>query len=336
MIELLKRLALANGPSGAEDDVREIIKTEAGPYADEIIEDAMGNLIVLRKGKSTSKKKPLMFAAHSDEVGIIITESVGGGFYKFDFLGGVDTRVALGKPIKIGAVSGVISPGKAWHLSTEAERKRLPKVTELFLDCFGNESLNPGDSGTFISSFEMFGDGYVKAKALDDRAGCAVLLTLMKRDYGRDIYYAFTAQEEVGTRGSAAVAARGLSDTVIVVETTTAADYPDRDGGEKICKPGGGAVVPFMDAGSIFNRALWQQITALADEAGIKWQTKTRVAGGTDARSFQQRGFGAKVCAISLPVRNLHSPSCIAKLEDLDSVLQLCEAVIRRLPSFDD
>jgi endoglucanase len=328
MTDLLKRLTQANGPSGAEDDVREIIKAESAPYADEIIEDAMGNLIILRKGTDSSKKKPLTLAAHMDEVGVIITESVGRGFYRFDFLGGVDVRVVLGKPVKIGAVSGVISPGKTWHLSTKSERERLPKVTDLFIDCFCDESLRLGDCGTFISAYEEFGNGFIKAKALDDRAGCAVLLTLMKRRYERDVYYAFTVQEEVGTRGSAVVAARGLSGTVIVVESTTAADYPNREGGEKVCKLGAGAVVPFMDGSSIANRALWKEITALADANGIKWQTKTRIAGGTDARSFQQRGLGAAVCAVSLPTRNIHSPSCVANLDDLESVFKLCETAV--------
>ncbi|MDR0818169.1 MAG: M42 family peptidase [Oscillospiraceae bacterium] len=335
MTDLLKKLTLADAPSGFEDEVRELIRKEAEPYADEITEDAMGNLIVSRRADSASKKKPITLAAHIDEVGVILTEHTGGGFYKFDFAGGVDVRVALGKRVRLltsaGKKDGIISPGKAWHLMGSAERKRVPKVAELFIDAFGNESAKPGDYAAFNSDYSEFGNGFVKAKALDDRSGCAVLLTLLKEKTDRDAYYVFTVQEEVGCRGAQTAANRLDCDTVIVVESTTAADYPSREGGEKVCVLGNGAVLPFMDGGTIYDRKLWTELTAIADRQGIKWQTKTRIAGGTDARSFQRGGHGAKVAAISLPTRNIHSPSCVGKLSDLDCVLNLCRAAVESI-----
>jgi len=332
MTELLKKLTQASGPSGEEDEIRAIIRAEAEPFADEITEDAMGNLIVLRRADGTaSKKKPLILAAHMDEVGLIITENVGDGFYRFAFSGGVDERVALGKPVEFRSKRGVISPGKAWHLSSKKEREAAPKVDSLFIDMFGDDSLDAGSYGVFVSEFREFGNGFVKAKALDDRFGCAVLLTLMREKYDRDVYYAFTVQEEVGCRGAEIVARRLNGDTVIVVESTTAADYPSRTGGEQVCKLGSGAVVPFMDGGTIYHRGLWKEVTEIAESKGIAWQTKTRIAGGTDARSFQRGGTGARVVAISLATRNIHSPGCVGKLSDMEDVIKLCKCVVQEV-----
>ncbi|MDR2606599.1 MAG: M42 family peptidase, partial [Oscillospiraceae bacterium] len=228
----------------------------------------------------------MILAAHMDEVGIVVTEHAGEGFYRFAFSGGVDARVVLGKPVQIGARRGVISPGKAWHLASKAERETAPKPESLYIDMFGDCGVCPGEFGTFVSEFREFGNGFVKAKAIDDRFGCAVLLTLMRERYARNVYYAFTVQEEVGCRGAEIAANRLNGDTVIVVESTTAADYPSRSGGEQVCRLGAGAVVPFMDGGTIYHRGLWGEITAIAEREHIPWQTKTRVAGGTDARSF--------------------------------------------------
>jgi endoglucanase len=220
-------------------------------------------------------------------------------------------------------------------LAASAERDRVPAASELVLDLLDYDALNAdsslvGEFGVFDSEFVLFGDGYVKAKALDDRAGCAVLLKLLQSErFERDVYYVFTVQEEVGTRGAAAVANRLNPETVIVVESTTAADYPGRSDSDAVCRLDKGAVLPFMDGGAIYDAKLWQSVTKLADKHGIAWQTKHRVAGGTDARAFQQTAFGAKVVAISLPTRNIHSPSCVAKLSDLDAVLALCKAVVR-------
>jgi len=287
-----------------------------------------------------------MLAAHLDEVGLIITEQIGvadgsgGAFARFEFLGGVDVRVALGKRVLVGElrIPAVISPGKAWHLAASAERDRVPAASELVLDLLGyNASAdggNPliGEFAAFDSEFVLFGDGFVKAKAIDDRAGCAVLLKLLQSEgFNRDVYYVFTVQEEVGTRGAAAVANRLKPETVIVVESTTAADYPVRSETDAVCRLGKGAVLPFMDGGAIYDAKLWQKVCNLADKHNIPWQTKHRVAGGTDARAFQQAAYGAKVAAISLATRNIHSPSCVAKLSDLDAVLSLCRVAAEEL-----
>lgn len=135
MIELLKQLCALPGPSGCEDAVRAFVRKQAAPYADEIREDAIGNLMVFRRGRSTPVR-PVVVCAHMDEVGVIVKQITEDGMLKFGFVGGVDPRVVIGRAVRFGEVTGVIGI-KAVHLTTAAERKTMPKTKELYIDIGG-------------------------------------------------------------------------------------------------------------------------------------------------------------------------------------------------------
>ena len=134
MLELLKELCRLNGVSGAEDPVRNFIQTQAQPYADSLRSDALGNLIVFKRGKKSNENK-LLLAAHMDEVGVIVTRITEEGFLKFDFVGGVDRRVAIGKPVVLGEneIPGLIGL-KAIHLVSREEEEKVPKTDALYID----------------------------------------------------------------------------------------------------------------------------------------------------------------------------------------------------------
>ena len=165
MIELLKQLCRMNGVSGDEEQVREWIRAQARPYADTIRTDALGNLIVFKRGKKPSGSK-LLLAAHMDEVGLIVTKITDEGFLKFDFVGGVDRRVAIGKPVVIGPerVSGIIGL-KAIHLVSREEEKKTPKTDALYIDIGAKDKesaqklVSLGDYGSFIGEPEELGRG---------------------------------------------------------------------------------------------------------------------------------------------------------------------------------
>ena len=208
MIETLKTLCALNGVSGDEDAVRDYLRTQAEPYADSIRTDALGNLIVFKRGRRATGNKVLL-CAHMDEVGLIVTRATEDGFLRFDFVGGVDRRVVLGKPVELGPdrVPGIVGM-KAIHMLTAEERKKVPKTESLYLDIGASdkeEALSKvplGTYGAFVGEPEELGDGFLKSKAIDDRVGCAILLELLKEDLPLDVTFAFTAQEEVGTRGA--------------------------------------------------------------------------------------------------------------------------------------
>lgn len=339
MKEMLKTLCSLPGVSGHEEAVRGYIREQVQPYADSILEDAMGNLLVHVRGEKPEEPgKKLLLAAHMDEVGVIVTDITSEGYLKFDFVGGVDRRVVIGKKVLLGdkAVNGIIGL-KAIHLTEGEERNKVPPLKSLYIDIGvsskeeAEKLVSLGDVGTFPTWALELGEGYLMAKAIDDRVGCTVMLELIRRGLPRDAWFAFTVQEEVGCRGSQTAAWRIQPDYALILEGTTAADLPSQSGGEKVCSPGKGPVIPFMDGGSVYDHGLFRKLTALAEARGIPWQTKTKISGGTDASSIQRSGAGARVAAISAAVRNIHSPSCVCCLEDMQRIYDLAYAFLEEL-----
>ena len=175
-IPLLKRLCMANGISGDEGAVRELIIEEIKGYADYKI-DALGNLLVHKKGKKPAQNR-LMLSAHMDEVGMMVTDITAGGFLKFDEVGGIDRRVLIGKQVTVGKnnVPGVIGI-KPIHLCKGEEHKTIPEYSEMTIDIGADsaeqalEVVGVGDSVQLVSEF-IETETHLNAKAIDDRFGC--------------------------------------------------------------------------------------------------------------------------------------------------------------------
>jgi len=327
MIELLKELCAISGPSGREERVRDYIEAYAKPYADDMLTDPMGNLHVFRKGVNSSRT--LMVCSHMDEVGLIVTGITDDGYLKFDFVGGVDRRVVIGKRVWMGEhnIPGIIGV-KAYHLCKGEADKVVPPVNALYVD-IGAESkaeaekfISLGDVGCFDPDVFEFG-GMLKAKALDDRLGCAVCMKLLEQQPPCDTWFVFTCQEEVGARGAGTAAFRIKPDAALILEATTAADLPGIPAHKTICKPGNGVVIPFMDRNTIYNRKFYDVMSRLADANGIQWQTKQMIAGGTDACNIQRSRAGVPVVGLAAALRNIHSPACVGSIADFEGVYKL-------------
>jgi len=334
MMELLRELCALPGVSGDEDRVRAFICQQAKEHADSIRTDALGNLIVFKKGKKATGDK-LLLAAHMDEVGLIVTHVTEEGYLKFDFVGGVDRRVALGKSVVLGdnQVPGIIGL-KAIHLVSRDERKKTPKTDSMYIDIGAKDKeaalklVQPGTYGCFVSQPEHFGSGLFKAKAIDDRVGCAIMLQLLKEELPMDVTFAFTAQEEVGTRGAFGAAFSVTPEVALVLETTTAADLPNIENHRKVCAPGKGPVISYMDGATIYDRDLFEGLRRLAQENDIPWQTKEYIAGGNDARTIQRSKAGVRVAAMSAAVRYLHAPTSVGSIADFENMLKLTRLFI--------
>mgnify|MGYP001026330601 FL=1 len=334
LMDTIKELCVLNGAPGDEDEVRSYIKEKVAPYATEIRVDALGNLIVFKKGKK-STGSTLLLAAHMDEVGLIIRSITEEGYLKFSCVGGIDRRVLLSKAVVIGKnqVPGIIGM-KPIHLTTSEERKSIPKGKDLTID-IGAQSreeaeklVSVGDYAVFTSDIVEFGNGFIKAKAIDDRAGCAVMMELLKEELPMDCTFAFTVQEEIGCKGAMGAAFSVNPKIALIVETTTAADLAGVKGGKKVCCLGDGPVIPFMDNGSIADRELYELVRALAEKHLIPWQTKHMIAGGNDARAFQHSREGVRTIVMSAAVRYLHAPSTVAYKQDFDNILKLARLFI--------
>lgn len=331
MLKLIKELSLLNGTSGREDRVREFIINEVKDFASNIETDPLGNLIVFKKGKKVPRYR-VMLDAHMDEVGFMITNINSDGTLNIERIGGIDKRVLIGRAVKIGenGINGVIGI-KPIHM-TKADKK-LDMPENLYVD-IGVESraeaeklVSLGDCAYFNSEFVEFGDGFIKGKALDDRAGCAILINMIKSELPYDMYFNFAVGEEVGLGSAGTAAYRINPDYAIVVETTTAADLADVPESKKVCKLGEGAVISFMDRRTIYSKELFDRAFELAEKHGIKAQVKSMIAGGNNAGVIHKTAGGIKTLTVSMPCRYLHSPSCVLKIDDI----QESERIIRAL-----
>ena len=333
MKELTKKLCNAFGPSGEEDEVRALIKAEIAPYCDKIETDKVGNLIAFKRGKKKTEA-PTLFAAHMDEVGLMIEYITDDGYLYFDTVGGIDRRVLAGRRVEIGEkrIRGAIA-SKAIHLQKPEERGICVPVSEMYIDIGAKsreeaaELITVGDNAVFVPNFEDFGDGFIKSKALDDRIGCAVLCEMIKSELEYDTYFAFTVCEEVGCRGALSVAFALSPARTVVIEATTAGDLPDTPQHRRACAVGEGAVLSYMDGGAIYDRAFFDKALAVAKEKEIPCQVKNIVAGGNDSQSFQTGAAGSRVLAISAPTRYIHSASSVVSVSDLEAVRDLAVEV---------
>ncbi|OGO92762.1 MAG: hypothetical protein A2Y17_10160 [Clostridiales bacterium GWF2_38_85] len=329
----LKNLCNSFGPSGSEADVREMIKQDITPYATEVYTDKIGNLIAFKKGRSSEKK--LMVAAHMDEVGFMIKYITDDGRLLFDTLGGIDVRVMAGRRVIISdkKVVGILS-AKAIHMQTKEEREKTTPINKMYIN-IGVESreeaekyVSIGDVAVFEPNFEQFGDGMIKSKAIDDRFGCSVLCKLIRKEVEYDTYFTFTTREEIGCRGATPVAYQIKPDVSIVVEATTAGDINDAPKHAQACCVGSGAVLVFMDGGTIYDRKLFDLTIETAKKNEIKYQIKNFIAGGTDSSAIQRAVAGIKVIGLAAPCRYIHSASCVVKESDLEDVYKLALALI--------
>ncbi len=332
MLEIIKELCLLPGISGRENAVRDYIIEQIKDCA-EYSDDPLGNLIVYKKGKKPANNK-VMLDAHMDEVGFIVTAITSEGFLRFTKVGGIDSRVILGRKVKVGdkAVNGVIGI-KPIHLVEKSAEADIPKADDLYIDIGAKsreeamEYVRLGDSICFESDFIEFGDGFIKSKALDDRAGCAILVEMIKSELEYDMWFSFSVQEEIGTRGAQTAAFTVAPDYAIAVETTTAADISGVKDEKRVCICGKGGTVSFMDRSTLYSRELFDKAFEIAEKEAIACQPKTMVAGGNDSGAIHKSRGGVKVLTVSIPCRYLHSPSCVIKYEDAVESLRLVKAL---------
>ncbi len=334
MIKTLKTLCEARGVAGDESEVASLIKKLAEPHCDSIETDTLGNVICFKKGKSS--KKTVMADAHMDEVGLYIKSVTEDGMFKFEAIG-IDPRVLNGRTVLIGEkkVVGVIGT-KAIHLQSPAERETAPTADKLYIDIGASKKevalkvASEGDTVIFNSDFRKFGDGFIKSKALDNRAGCAILLEAMKEKPAYDTYYVFSVLEEKGGFGARAATVKIKPDLALVIDTTTSADFlPEEDDiKSRATILGEGVVVFYMESSTIYAPKSIEKIIKIAQDNKIKYQYKTVTAGGLNSGSIQRTVGGVETMAIATPCRYLHSGSSVVNNDDLNSTLKLTKALL--------
>ncbi len=332
-LDLLEELTNANGVSGNEIEVREIIRKKVAPYADEIKVDGMGNLLVIKHAKKPNAIK-VMLDAHMDEVGFMIVEEDGDGLYEFEQVGGGDERQFIAKPVSVGKekLPGVIG-SKPIHLSTEDEMHAVISYHNMRIDLGpgGKGKAKRGDFATYATKFLRSGDALF-AKALDNRLGCATLIELLKTAPEHiELLAAFTVQEEIGLRGAMVAAYDFYPQLAIAVDSTPAFDFARPDGSENTqynCKLGGGPAIYIADRGTLSDPRLIRFLTRIAEENKINFQYRQPGGGGTDAGALHLTRGGIPSVSVSVPGRYAHTAVMLARISDWQDTLNLLQQAL--------
>ena len=328
----LKELTELSGVSGCEYEVRNFIKSKLSEIGCEFYVDKLGNIISHNKGR---KSKTIMVTAHMDEVGLIVSNIDADGFIKFKAVGGIDQRVLNSKVVEVGEnkIPGVIG-SKAVHLMSSEEIESSIPIDKLYID-IGTSSkaeteklVNIGDYAAFKSDYAEFGDNLIKAKALDNRIGCSIILELLSEKLDADFYGVFTVLEEVGLRGAEIAAYQLEPDLAIVLEGTVCADMPEIDEQDKSTIVGKGAALSLMDAATVYDIDVVRSIAKIAEQNNIMYQYRSSTSGGNDAGVIHKTKNGAKTAAISIPCRYIHSSVNVASKGDIKCVTMLTKQVI--------
>ena len=319
VFDLWNEVGGAFGPSGREDAVREAIAAIAGEYIDDVTTDALGNLICRKKGSG----KKVLFAAHMDSIGVVATYIDEHGFIRFSQVGGLFKGDLINITVRFAnGMRGVIS---------YEEKTPFKDLTldNLFID-IGAKDRADAEKQVQVGDFAVFEaprfeqNGVLCGPYLDNRIGCVTLLRAMEQvgETDNDLYFVFTAQEEVGLRGAGAAAFAVQPDVVIAVDVTDTGDLPERKTPMAV-DMGKGPAVKVMDRSVICTPAVCAALERAAHDCGVATQREILQFGGTDTAALQKARAGVQAGAVSIPTRYIHSPSEMCAVSDVEDAAKL-------------
>ena len=336
---ILKALSEARGVSGNEQEVRAIIRDAICDVVDEVKTDTIGNLLAVKRGTGPDPLR-VMISAHMDEVGLMTLGHNNDGLLEVRSVGGLDPRVLPGSIWEVGPdrLPGVIGI-KPIHLLENGESEKVADIEDLFVDIGATskseaQKLAPlGTTITFATQYRELGPT-VSGKAFDDRAGCAVLVELLRAiaPLASEIHAAFTVQEEVGLRGARVAAYAIQPECAFALEGTIADDLPkDKKDVSPTTELGKGPAITVMDRSFIADRRLLALVRDTAIELEIPHQIKQPGVGGTDSGAIHMSREGVPSITLSVPCRYIHSPVALLNLSDFANTVRLLQESVMRL-----
>ncbi|HRN93251.1 MAG: M42 family metallopeptidase [Chitinophagales bacterium] len=343
-VTLLKETCETPGISGFEQKVRELVTHELQGFTDKLYTDAMGNLIAVKKGKSSEKR--VMAAAHMDEIGFIVNMIDDKGFLRFYPIGGFDPKTLTAQRVIVHGKKDIIGVmgSKPIHLMTPEERGKLTQIKDYFIDLGlpKSEVEKIVEIGSPVSrQRELIEMGEcVNCKSLDNRVSVFILMEVLKEmkntEIPYDFYGVFTVQEEVGIRGAHVAAHHINPDFSFGLDTTIAFDTPEAKPEDNITKLGEGTGIKIMDSSTICDYRMVRYMKALAAKHNIKWQPELLPAGGTDTAGMQRMATNGTIAgAVSIPTRHIHSVIEMSHKADIRASIDLLKASVSELDSFD-
>lgn len=361
LVQLLKDLSELPGPSGQEDAVAIRIGEALEPYCHEVRRDSFGNVIGLARGEAAdpvgpesgglagdesgaaqSRRPRMMFAAHSDEIGLIVTKVDKGGFLRFTSVGGIDARAIVAQQVTVltdPPLTGYVGI-KPPHITTPEEREKVIPVEDMFIDVgmpedMVKERVRVGDMAVVRRQFTELLGGRVTGKALDNRAGVAAMVEAMRLlsrlKHGADVIPVATVQEEVGLRGAIVSAYDIVPDMAIAVDVGFAGG-PGIPESRSIAMGKG----PAIALGANIHPRLHKLLVDTAKEYGIPYQIEPMPgASGTDGWALQVVRGGIPTAVVSIPLRSMHTSVEVVDVEDVRNTARLLAHVAAALTEAD-
>ena len=326
MKDTLRTLCEAFGPTGSETSVAGVIEGMIKDYADEIKHDAMGNLIAIRHGGG----KRIMLAAHMDQIGFIVTSIDENGFARIHPLGGIARNVTLGRKVifENGTEGAIYFEQTSEGGSYDVDMKRM------FIDIGAKsreealKKIHVGDAATYAPGVIDMG-ARMCSPAMDNRAGCAVLVELMREmTTTNEVACVFTTQEEVGLRGARAAAFELDPELGVALDVTTSCDTP-KCARSCACVLGKGPTIKIMDSSMVCSPQAVREMRQAAERAGVEYQNEVLTAGGTDGAAMQLTRGGVPSGVISIPCRYVHTPVEMVEVSDLEGAVRILRELVR-------
>lgn len=328
MKSLIQKLVETTSPSGYENPIRDLVREEIAPFVDDIQVDPLGNLVA-RKSSLLTNGLRIMLAAHIDEIGVMVTHVDENGFVRFMPIGGVRSLTCVGGRVRfLNGVAGVIG------VEVLDDLMKVPPIEKMFIDVGVSSRkdcpVKVGDVAAFERPFIDLGQRLV-SKAMDDRIGVAVLIETLRQmqqiSSPHEVFYVFSVQEEVGTRG-ATTAAYGIDpDLGLALDVTGSGDTPH--GVRMAVSLGKGPAIKVRDAGMLSDPRVVDWMVRTAEQARLPYQLEVLERGSTDARAIQLSRAGVPAGCLSIPCRYVHSPSEMVDFGDVQHAVKLMVALLR-------
>ncbi|MBR6708270.1 MAG: M20/M25/M40 family metallo-hydrolase [Clostridia bacterium] len=331
MMDLIKKIVKAPAISGREQAVAAVIRSQMEPLCDEVYLDKMNNLIAVKRGTAPEgERKKIMLAAHMDEIGFLVNYIEDNGFIRMATIGGISFAAsAYSTVVFANGVKGVLVPEAGTAAGSFA-------VDKFYVDIGAKDKKDAerrvkiGDYFVVEPNVTRLAGRRIAGRPLDDRIGCVVLVEVARRltETRDDVYFVFTAQEEVGLRGAKTSAFAIAPDYAIAYDVTGTGDTIGAK--PMAVKLGGGAAIKIKDASVLCNLDLVASLEQTAKENKIPYQLEVLASGGTDTASMQAAGVGCVAGAISIPTRYIHSSVETVDLGDVEACIALTTAWLSR------
>jgi endoglucanase len=293
LLPFLKQLISAPGLSGHEAPIRQLVEEAWRPLTDELQHSRLGSLHGVRRGNAAEPRHSLLFTAHMDAIGLMVT-SVVDGFLRLTQVGGIDPRVLPGQLVTVHGrqeLPGTIVQPPLHMLPPETGSDPVP-LEHLLVDTGllprqVGQLVRVGDLVSFAQPPLELGENYLAGHSLDNRASVAALTHCLEELKGRslswDLWAAATTQEEV-TLGGAMTSAFQLRPTLAVAIDVTFARSPGTPSHQSF--PFGKG--PTHGWGPTIHPALQKAFKDLAERLEIPYKLEALPhRSGTDADALQ-------------------------------------------------